>query len=90
MTGGFSDQWISSGIPSNKPEHVAQAICLAAADPEINGCSLWVCGGKITEIERPLMNLSRTWLGAENSDILQRGASLLSKGYKLPPIPRDA
>ncbi|KAL1961704.1 hypothetical protein VTN77DRAFT_1308 [Rasamsonia byssochlamydoides] len=89
MTSGFSKDWLDAGIPSNKPEDVAEAICLAAADPSLNGCTLWVTGGKITEVEKPLMNLASQWLGEENWDILQRGAALLAKGYKLPPKPRE-
>jgi hypothetical protein len=89
MTSGFSDDWADTGIPSNKPSDVATASAVAAAHQDLNGCTLWVAGGKITEVEKGYQNSAGQWLGADNYDILQRGTALLGKGYKLPTKPRE-
>lgn len=90
MTSGFSNDWASTGIPSNQPSDVATACALAAASPDdLNGCTLWVAGGRIAEVERGYQASAPQWLGGENWAILQRGTALLGKGYKLPTEPRE-
>jgi len=88
MTAGFSDEWKEAGIPSNKPSDVALACVVAATHPNLNGCALWVAGGKISEVEQGYQNSVPQWLGDENWNMLLRGSALLGKGYKLPPSPR--
>ena len=51
MTSAFAEGWISPGLPANGPVHIARAIAIAALRPDLNGCALWVSGGKFTEIE---------------------------------------
>lgn len=88
MTTGFSDEWQEAGIPSNEPSDVALACVVAATHPNLNGCTLWIAGGKISEVEQGYQKSVPQWLGEENWNILQRGSALLGKGYKLPPAPR--
>src|SRR5579862_5934266 len=86
MTSAFSDGWIKAGLPANEPEDISRAIATAALRPDLNGCTLWVSGGRFTEIENRFCTYEGRghWLGKENNEDWEKGAEFLKAGYTLP------
>lgn len=86
MTSAFADGWISAGLPANEPGDISRAIATAAVRPDLNGCTLWVSGGKFTEIENRFCSYEgrEHWLGKENNEDWEKGAEFLKAGYTLP------
>ena len=86
MTSAFAEGWISAGLPANEPHDISRAIATAAVRPDLNGCTLWVSGGKFTVIENRFCSHEgrEHWLGKQNNEDWEKGAEFLKAGYTLP------
>ncbi|KAI1034704.1 hypothetical protein LB504_004537 [Fusarium proliferatum] len=80
----LAEKWKDSGLKSNTPEDVAQAIALASARDETGKCYM-VVGGKSVEVEDGREALLDQWLGREITELLQSASRLFeANGYPLP------
>lgn len=92
MVAGIRKGWKALGLPENEPEDVARSILICttaetstkasvthsgAAIP-FSGKILYVAGGESYEIEDGIQSLESTWLGKENSEVLQKGQDFLT------------
>lgn len=86
MTSAFAEGWISKGLPTNEPLDVSRAIATAALRPDLNGATLWISGGKFTEIENRFVSSEGRafWMGKENNKDWEKGQEFLKAGYTLP------
>ncbi|KAI1042939.1 hypothetical protein LB505_009772 [Fusarium chuoi] len=80
----LAETWKNSGLKSNTPENVAQAIVLASVRDETGKCCM-VVGGKSVEVEDGRNTLLDQWLGRETTELLQSASRLFeANGYPLP------
>lgn len=80
LTKGIRDSWIKAGLPVNKPVDVARITVGLMVDPQLNGTSMYVEGGRGWEIEANLDRLEPQWLGEEPSRTLAIGQKVLGAG----------
>jgi hypothetical protein len=85
MTSAFAEGWIKGGFPTNEPVDISRAIATAAVRPDLNGCTLWVSGGTLTEIENGIVGVPNRdhWLGKKNNEDWEKSKVFLSD-YVLP------
>jgi hypothetical protein len=85
MTSAFAEGWIKGGFPTNEPVDISRAIATAAVRPDLNGCTLWVSGGNLTEIENGIVGIPNRdhWLGKKNNEDWEKSRVFLSD-YVLP------
>ncbi|KAG5791380.1 hypothetical protein H9Q69_009574 [Fusarium xylarioides] len=77
-------KWKDSGLKSNTPGDVAEAVAFASMQNETGKCYM-VVGRKSVEIEDSRSALVEQWLGREITELLQSATKLFeAKGYPLP------
>lgn len=59
--------WAKTGLPANTPEDIAKAIVYLAVHSDYHGKSLYVAGGRYTELEEPIQASRDIWLGEQNT-----------------------
>ncbi|RKL25268.1 hypothetical protein BFJ70_g12314 [Fusarium oxysporum] len=80
----LAEKWKNSGLKSNTPGDVAQAIALASTQKETGKCYM-VVGRKSVEVENSRNALLEQWLGRETTGLLQSASKLFeANGYPLP------
>ncbi|KAG7433355.1 3-oxoacyl-[acyl-carrier-protein] reductase FabG [Fusarium oxysporum f. sp. raphani] len=80
----LAEKWKNSGLKSNTPGDVAQAIALASTQKETGKCYM-VVGRKSVEVEDSRNALLEQWLGRETTELLQSASKLFeANGYPLP------
>ncbi|KAF5686657.1 short-chain dehydrogenase reductase SDR [Fusarium circinatum] len=80
----LAEKWKDSGLKSNTPGDVAQAIALASTQNETGKCYM-VVGRKSVEVENSRSALIEQWLGQETTELLQSASKLFEdNGYPLP------
>ncbi|KAF5611651.1 short-chain dehydrogenase reductase SDR [Fusarium subglutinans] len=85
----LAEKWKDSGLRSNTPGDVAQAIALASAQNETGKCYM-VVGRKLVEVEDSRSQLIEQWLGQEMTELLQSASKLFEdNGYPLPKRHKD-
>ena len=80
MVKGIQDGWFKAGLPVNTPMDVAKITAGLLVEPELNGKSMYVEGGRGWEIEENLDRLEPQWLGEEPSRSLTKGQAVLADG----------
>lgn len=80
MVKGIQDGWFKAGLPVNTPMDVAKITAGLLVEPELNGKSMYVEGGRGWEIEGNLDRLEPQWLGEEPSRSLAKGQAVLADG----------
>ncbi|OQE36688.1 hypothetical protein PENCOP_c011G04658 [Penicillium coprophilum] len=80
MVKGVQNAWINAGMPVNSPMDVARIIVGLLANPQLNGKSMYVEGGRAWEIEANIDRLEPEWLGEEPSRSLAKGQAVLADG----------
>ena len=82
------DLWKRSGMPLNTADDIALFNIQCAADPRLNGRSVFVGGGKGFDIEEGIDRLEPEWLGKKQSDDFLRQAEVFgSVSDEARPIP---
>ncbi|PNS14174.1 hypothetical protein CAC42_6687 [Sphaceloma murrayae] len=69
-------QWIVDmwgDLPANTPDGVGRALLLPIVKPDVNGCTFWVAGNNIVELEEKLHETQPLWMGAELSKAVDAG-----------------
>ncbi|KAF4429399.1 Short-chain dehydrogenase reductase SDR [Fusarium acutatum] len=85
----LAEKWKDSGLKSNTPEDVAEAIALASTQNETGKCYM-VVGRKSIEVEDNRSALFEQWLGRETTELLQSASKLFeANNYPLPKTSRD-
>ncbi|KAF4501494.1 Short-chain dehydrogenase reductase SDR [Fusarium agapanthi] len=80
----LAEKWKDSGLQSNTPGDVAQAIAFASTQNETGKCYM-VVGRKSVEVEDSRSALIEQWLGEETTELLQSASKLFEdNGYPLP------
>ncbi|KAH7166846.1 hypothetical protein DER46DRAFT_699193 [Fusarium sp. MPI-SDFR-AT-0072] len=80
----LAEKWKNSGLKSNTPGDVAQAIALASTQNETGKCYM-VVGRKSVEVEDSRNAFLEQWLGREITELLQSASKLFEdNGYPLP------
>ncbi|KAI1038785.1 hypothetical protein LB503_007826 [Fusarium chuoi] len=80
----LAEKWKGSGLKSNTPGDVAQAIALASTQDETGKCYM-IVGGKSVEVEDGRNALLDQWLGREIRESLQSASRRFeANGYPLP------
>lgn len=59
--------WAQNGLPINKPDDIAKAIIYLSVHTGYHGKSLYVAGGKYTELEGQIQSSRDIWLGEQNT-----------------------
>lgn len=80
MVGGIQRAWINADLPINSPMDVAKVTAGLLVDPQLNGKSMYVEGGRAWEIETNIDRLEPQWLGEEPSRSLAKGQAVLADG----------
>lgn len=80
MVNGIQDGWFKAELPVNTPMDVAKITAELLVDPQLNGKSMYVEGGRGWEIEENLDRLESQWLGEEPSRSLAKGQAVLADG----------
>lgn len=80
MAGGTQNAWINADLPLNSPMDVAIVTAGLLVDPQLNGKSMFVEGGRAWEIEANIDRLEPQWLGEEPSRSLAKGQAVLADG----------
>ena len=71
-----------AGVPINKPESVALAVCWLFNEGKMaNGAGIFVQGDKFSDLERGLAKARGQWIGKEMLELFKggRGASLFAR-----------
>ncbi|KAF5540646.1 short-chain dehydrogenase reductase SDR [Fusarium phyllophilum] len=85
----LAEKWKNSGLKSNAPGDVAEAIALASMQNETGKCYMVVMR-KSVEIEDSRSALVEQWLGREITELLQSASKLFeAKDYPLPKTSMD-
>ena len=71
------DSW--GDLPVNESWGVARALLLPLVRPEMNGCSLFVAGNEITDLESGLREMQPGWMGEQLSRNVDRGQEKILK-----------
>ncbi|KAH7207137.1 hypothetical protein DER44DRAFT_810741 [Fusarium oxysporum] len=80
----LAEKWKNSGLKSNTPGDVAQAIALASTQKETGKCYM-IVGRKSVEVEDSRNALLEQWLGRETTELLRSASKLFeANGYPLP------
>lgn len=75
----IEDMW--GGLPANTPEGPARALLMPAVRQEMNGCSLFVAGNKVVELEEGLKKTQGLWMGEKLAADFEEGQRrLIPKG----------
>lgn len=81
MVTGIEKDWADNGLPSNKPEEVAEIIAGVIVDRQrINGGALFCEGGRAWEFDKGIEETEKIWLGEKQSTELNRGQEVLGLG----------
>jgi hypothetical protein len=77
LLSGVVAAWRDKQLPLNQPEDVARVVLQAAAEETLHGRSIFVGGGRGTDIEEGIDRLEPSWLGEQNSRDMERGQKVL-------------
>lgn len=70
----YAKEMASHGVPLNKPESVALAVCwLFNEGMKANGAGIFVQGGKFVDLERGLAKTREQWMSKEMLDLFRGG-----------------
>lgn len=64
------EQWQTLSLPINQPVDVALAIIYLAVHTDVHGKSIFIAGGKYSELEDRIESLKPSWLGQETTDAI--------------------
>ncbi|KAF4948988.1 hypothetical protein FGADI_9273 [Fusarium gaditjirri] len=85
----LAGKWKDSGLKSNTPGDVAEAIALTCTQNKTGKCHM-VVGRKSVEVEDSRSLLLEKWLGRETTGLLQSAGKLFeANGYPLPKRRRE-
>lgn len=77
LLAGVKDKWVQEKLPLNQPADVAGMILQCAADPSLNGRSVFVAGGKGIDTEEGYDRTQGQWMGEQLAEEWNRGQHVL-------------
>ncbi|CAK7232381.1 hypothetical protein SBRCBS47491_008250 [Sporothrix bragantina] len=80
LLAGVKGRWVEEKLPLNQPSDVAQMILQCAADPELNGKSVFVAGGRGYDTEEGYNKTQGQWMGEKLAEEWHRGQAVLGLG----------
>ncbi|CAK7230073.1 hypothetical protein SCUCBS95973_007450 [Sporothrix curviconia] len=80
LLAGVKDRWVAEKLPLNQPVDVAQMILQCAADPSLNGKSVFVAGGRGYDTEEGYDKTQGQWMGEKLAEEWNRGQRVLGMG----------
>jgi NAD(P)-dependent dehydrogenase (short-subunit alcohol dehydrogenase family) len=67
FTQKLAPTWAEKGLPANTPDDIAKAIVYLSVHTDYHGKSLYVAGGRYTELEEQIQSSRDIWLGEQNT-----------------------
>lgn len=83
LLAGVRGRWVAENLPLNTSEDVAKMILQCAADPDLNGRSVFVAGGRGFDTEEGIKRTLPEWMGEYTKEWL-RGQDVLALVSNLP------